>query len=430
MKKLSSMFKWVSFVIALKVLVLALGCESTDQFSETNHQEENERLQQYLRNSKDLLRARRFPDAVLVATAGLALDSTSAELNNVLASAEASQGRYQPAAKALERALRYEPDYALTHLNLGAIYTKLGQFDRVEATLKRALELKPDWPSVHRRLAEMYLATERPKEAVAAAREAILLFPGDATLTYYLGRSLEAVGEAGSALDAYREAAGLDIGFEEALYRLSALARRESLNALADSALTGFQRLRGIGRDDGEARKKMKKLRSSILSAPEEPSHHQKLGEFFAQHGYWDEAINKFNRAAQLAPTDARFLHRIGSLLTDSLRYGDAADFYERAIAADSSFVPALINMGSILNLTDRGLEALSYYRRALSEAPKNANVHFVYGQGLLKVGKTDEALRVLTVGRTFVGGDASLRKQFDEALARARVGSRGGSRE
>ena len=86
--------------------------------------------------------------------------------------------------------------------------------------------------------------------------------------------------------------------------------------------------------------------------------------------------------------------------------------------------------MGSILNLTDRGLEALSYYRRALSEAPKNANVHFVYGQGLLKVGKTDEALRVLTVGRPFVSGDARLRKQFDEALARARVGSRGGSRE
>ena len=407
------------------VCVLSSGCEPTEQYSGNKYQEKSEQLQQCLRDAKGLLEARRFPAAAAAATACLALDSTSADLNNVLASAEASQGRYQAATQALERALRHEPDLAIAHLNLGAIYTKLGRFDRAEATLKRALELKPEWASVHRRLAELYLATERPKAAVAAVREASRLFPGDATHTFFLGRALEAVGEPGAALEAYREAADLDIGFEESLYRLSVLARRRALHALADSALARFLRLQGIG-GGGEASRLMRKLRSSILDVPGNPTHHLALGEFFARHGYWDEALNKFRRAARLAPSDARLLHQIGNRLSESSRYGDAAAFYERAIGADSSFVPALVNMGSVLDLTNRQAEALTYYRRALAEAPSNASVHFVYGSSLQKAGRTDEALSALTEGRALAAPDSRLRRQFDEALASARAGKRG----
>lgn len=413
---------------AAAVWILSSGCEPAEQDSGNNYQEKGEQLQQYLREAKGLLEARRFPEAAAAAAAGLALDSTSADLNNLLASAEASQGRYQAATGALERALRHESGSATIHLNLAAIYTKLGQFGRAEATLKRALELKPEWPSVHRRLSELYLATERPEAAVAAVREAGRLFPGDATHAFLLGRALEAVGEPEAALGAYRKSAGLDIGFEESLYRLSVLARRRALHALADSALARFRRLQEIGGGEAssEAPRLMRKLRSSILDVPENPAHHLALGEFFARHGYWDEALNKFSRAAQLAPADARMLHRIGNRLSESSRYGDAAAFYERAIAADSSFVPALVNLGSVLDLTDRGADALTYYRRALAEAPSNASVHLVYGSSLQKAGRTDEALIAFAEGRALAAPGSRLRRQFDEALAAARAGKRG----
>ena len=196
------------------------------------------------------------------------------------------------------------------------------------------------------------------------------------------------------------------------------------MHALADSALARFRRLQGIG-GGGEAPRLLRKLRSSILNAPEDATHHQALAEFFARHGYWDEALNKFNRAAQLAPADARLLNQIGIVLTGSSRYGDAEAFYMRAIGADSSFVPALVNMGSVLELTNRGKESLAYYGRALAEAPSNANVFFVYATGLLKVGRTDEGMRALAEGRAFTAPDSRLRKQFDRALAAAMVGTR-----
>ena len=273
--------------------------------------------------AQEHVRAGKFPAAVKAATAGLALDSTSADLNNLLATAEASQGRYRPAIDALERALRHHPDFALGHLNLGGLYTKLGRFDLVEVSLERALELRPDWSSVHRRLAELYLGSGRPEAAVDAIRKAIELFPGDATLTFYLGRSLETAGREEAAMAAFRQAADLDIGFEEALYRLSVLARRSGRRALADSALERFEHLQRIG-NDPEVHKKMKKLRSSILNAPEDGAHHYALGAFFSRWGYWDEALDKFARAAALAPGDPHRRNQIGSLLVQNSRPGEA----------------------------------------------------------------------------------------------------------
>ena len=59
---------------------------------------------------------------------GLGLDSTHAELNNLLATALAIQGQNGDAIEAAQRALRHHPDYALAHLNLGGIYFRLQQF--------------------------------------------------------------------------------------------------------------------------------------------------------------------------------------------------------------------------------------------------------------------------------------------------------------
>ena len=401
-------------------LLAALACAGCGQTGDrTSEAESNGLLRQHVQAAQEQVRAGKFPAAVKAAKAGLALDSTSADLNNLLATAEASQGRYRPAIDALERALRHHPDFALGHLNLGGLYTKLGRFDLVEISLERALELRPDWSSVHRRLAELYLGSGRPEAAVEAIRKAIGLFPGDATLTFYLGRSLETAGREEAAMAAFRHAADLDIGFEEALYRLSVLARRSGRHALADSALERFEHLQRIG-NDPEIHKKMKKLRSSILNAPEDGAHHYALGAFFSRWGYWDEALDKFARAAALAPGDPHRLNQIGSLLVQNSRPGEAIPYFEDAIAADSTFVPAIANLGTALDLLDRGREAMDCFRRALLLRPADPNVHLSYGVSLLKAGRTEEALEKLESGRALTAADSRLRARFDRLLSAA----------
>jgi len=365
------------------------------------------------------LRAERFQEAVDAASAGLKMDSTSAELNNMLATAEASQGRYQAAIDALKRALRHHPNFALAHLNLGGIFTKLGQFDKVEVSLKKALKLEPNWSSVHRRLTELYLGRDRPEEAKDAILQAIQIFPEEATHLFYLGRSLEATGEIEAALAAFQEAVDLDIGFGEALYRLSLLARRLNRQTLADSALARFGRLQQIG-SDATAPKVLKKLRSSVMNAPEDAAHHFNLGKFFARQGFWEEALNKFDRVAALAKADKRRLNQIGSLLMEGSRPQNAIPYYSIAIATDSTFVPALVNMGAALDLTDRGPEARYHYEKALVLSPEDANIYFAYGLSHIKANQTEAALAKLKQGKDLTESGSLLQSKFDDAITTA----------
>ncbi len=243
------------------------------------------------------------------------------------------------------------------------------------------------------------------------------LFPGDATLTFYLGRSLETAGRKEEALGAFQKAADLDIGFEEALYRLSVLARRSGRHALADSALERFEHLQRIG-NSPEIHKMMKRLRSSILNAPEDGAHHYALGAFFARWGYWDQALNKFARVAALDPADPHRLNQIGNLLVLHSRPGDAVAFFEDAMAADSTFVPAFVNLGTALDLLGRGQEAMDCYERALALGPADPTVYLSYGLSLLKAGRPEEAGEKLESGKALTAPDSKLRARFDRLLS------------
>ena len=177
--------------------------------------------------------ATRFEEAAAAARAGLARDSTNADLHNVLASSHAAQGRYALAIESLETTVRLKPDFAMGFVNLGGIYTKLGQYDRADTYLQRAVQLNPDNSPVRRRLGELYLATGRYAEATRELLEALRLFPNDATLYYYLGQSLAAEGRQADALEAFQRATLLDIGFADAFYRLATLARKVGRDTLA-----------------------------------------------------------------------------------------------------------------------------------------------------------------------------------------------------
>lgn len=363
------------------------------------------------------LQAGRYLPAVEACQRGLAVDSTHAELNNLLATVEAGQGRYAPAIAALERALRHRPDYALGHLNLGAMLFKLGHFDRAEERLLAAARLQPDHSSVHRRLAELDLATGRPDEAVARMRRALELFPDDATLTFYLGRALEDSGRQDEALGQYRRAAALDIGFAEACYRLAVLARRRGEVALADSAMARFQHLQQIGGGDPDAAKQLDKLRAAVLEAPEEAVHQHELGAFFAAHGYVAEAVNRLRRAADLAPDDAGRLTESGRLLARQRQVEAALEFYERALRVDSSRVEALVGAANLALLGGRPEAAIPRFERALGLDPGNALARLYYGLALRDAGRRAEADRALRQALDDAS-EPALRERIQTAIA------------
>lgn len=358
-----------------------------------------------------------FAETIAVCQVGLEEDSTSAEFLNLLAAAYAEDGRYALAIEALEQIVELGSSSVLTYVNLGGINTKLGQFTEAEEYLLHAAALAPAHPEMRRRLAEVYLATNRYSEATEQLQRALRLFPEDATLYYYLGRSLEGAGEDRAALDAYEKAMDLDIGFARLCYRAASVARKLGEASVFAAAMERHQHLQQIGGGDPQAAKQLRKLRDSILEAPEEAIHHFRLGQFFAQHGYLDEALNKFDKIGRMAPNDADLLNRVAGALVEHQRSEEALAYYRRALEADPDHFQALINTGGILSVRQRHEEALDHLQKAVDLVPGDARGWYCLGLAQLNAGRHDDARQALQKGLDLNPPD-NLRGRLSQLLA------------
>ena len=343
---------------------------------------------------------------------GLGLDSTHAELNNLLATALAIQGQNGDAIEAAQRALRHHPDYALAHLNLGGIYFRLQQFEDAEMHLLRAVELDSTQPSMHRRLADLYRTIQRPEKAVEAIRRASDLLPQEATFAYLLGMSHEQAGAVAQALEAYQLATELDPSMVEAWERIRVVGEQidTELVATASASLEKFHAL------DPQTATQFGHLRQAILSSPEDPANHYRLGAFLLKQSLWEAALNKLQRAAHLQPDDARLLNHIGGLLIRSEQLDDALRFYLQAADVDPEDATALLNAGSVFAMQGKTQQALPLYKRALERAPENPQIHYYYGITLSSAGKHEEARQILQTGLE-LAGDGQFTETIQESL-------------
>ena len=371
----------------------------------------------HLERARVLYRAARFEEAAAAARQGLALDSTAAELHNMLASTYTAQGRYALAIEAIEQALHQRPDYPLALVNLGGIYTKLGQYDKAEQYLLRASDQAPGQSSVHRRLGELYLGTSRYGEAADQLKQALQIYPDDATLFFFLGQAWEGAGQFQEGLEAFARAGRLDISFAEAHYRTAALARRLGQGDRASAALARFQHLQNIGGGDPDIPKQLKKLRASIMNAPEEAGHHYRLGLFFIDHDYPDQALDKFAKVAHLRPDDAHLLNQMGSILFHDGRADEAITYYRRAVEARPTYLAALVNTAIALGHLQRHDEALAYYRRAVETAPGDAKALYHLSLGLSLAGDRSQARQVALQAQPLSQTDPLLHDQIQDLL-------------
>lgn len=355
--------------------------------------------------------ATRFEQAAAAARAGLALDSTNADLHNVLASSHAAQGRYALAIESLETTVRLQPDYAMGFVNLGGIYTKLGQYDRAATYLQRAVQLHSDNSPVRRRLGELYLATGRYAEATRELREALRLFPNDATLYYYLGQSLAAENRSAEALAAFQRATVLDIGFADAFYRLATLARQAGRGPLAQQALASFEHLQAL------SGKEVKRLRAAILNAPEEAAHHYNLGLFFVRHGYFAQAENKFDRAVALRSGDLALLNRLAGDLIKLQQPEAALRYLQIALNQDPAHFPSLLSAGHIAGQLGRYDEAVAHCRRATAVRPDDAEGWYLLGLGLFSKGERADAEQALRRSLALSADAEELRPKAQQLL-------------
>jgi tetratricopeptide (TPR) repeat protein len=103
-------------------------------------------------------------------------------------------------------ALKEDPALVQAHINLIALYGRMGQAAEARRHYGRALELAPDRAELHYNLGVLEVAERRIPEAERAFRKAVELNPGYAAALTNLGQTLEARGVFSEAARMYERA--------------------------------------------------------------------------------------------------------------------------------------------------------------------------------------------------------------------------------
>ncbi len=103
-----------------------------------------------------------------------------AQAHNGLAAIAKRRGDIAGAIAHYEQALASEPDFVLTHIDLGSLQANNGDLDAAMLHFQRSVELRPDMAIAQFRLGQILFDRGEPERAIAYFDEAIRLQPNDA----------------------------------------------------------------------------------------------------------------------------------------------------------------------------------------------------------------------------------------------------------
>ncbi len=281
----------------------------------------------------------------------LALQSVSPETaQHMQAGVEAhKQGHFDVAIAEFRRATETDPNLAEAFLNLGEEYVHTHDYVAAIAPLKRALELHPELEDAHLQLGYALLAlgfaaeaiphlervhapealgiaqteTGQYEEAIGNLSEALVKYPNNPDLLYYLGRA-------------------------------SGLLSKRSIDTLAeaypDSARThqamaeNYFVLRQMPQAENE-------LRAALRQRPDIPGLHLELGLVYAGAAQWPKAEEEFRAETKLRPGNAEASYRLGSALLQEGKAHEAREELDRADRLKPDMPETLYSLGKAASL-------------------------------------------------------------------------------
>lgn len=277
-----------------------------------------------------------------------------------------AQGQLAEAERKYREILQQAPDRAEVWSDLGALYDKMGHYQRAVEMISKCLEIAP------------------PK-AIHLCR---------------LGMTFNNMGETARAIDSYERAIALDPHWTDAYVHLSHLLFNAGNLSKAESI-----------------------CRKGLLANIENASIYQILGLILVKKRQFDESIAAHSKALSLLPNNPILLRDLGIAYQEkanedrmkaSFYLGCAAyreknfqeaivhlqnflNFTNLSLVTDESIIKGYLNLAECFQNIDRYDEAIQTYQNCLQRYPNYSEI-YCYLIGLLsKIGKTKEAIAVAT---------------------------------
>jgi tetratricopeptide (TPR) repeat protein len=322
-----------------------------------------------------------------------------------------TQGAYESARTAFERALELQADDVPALVSLGEVHLAAGRPEAAEPLFTRALALRPDsvWAQIS--LGRAALARQDYALAVQHLEQALAADPGAAGIHYPLGMAHRGLGDMEEAESHLQLQGSGTVRRPDPLMQ----AMRASLRSPSAYEREGIQ---ALGAGDWEAA--VAAFRRGIELAPENPSLRHRLGTALYMMGDERGGRTQFEEALRVSPDHAEAHYSLGLILEGNGRIEEALHRFSTAVRHEPSYVEARSRLARLLRLVGRPNEALSEYSRVTAANPQDAEASFGYAMTLALLGRYQEARERLEEGVAAHPDQAIFAKALARLLAAA----------
>ena len=256
---------------------------------------------------------------------------------------KALESRQYPAAiAAFEKAIIADPRDYSAHFHLGLARSMAGQNSEAVGPYRKTLELKPGLYEAELNLGVVLLSLQQNADAATLLKKAAAQKPKEFRPNYYSGEAQLAIGQAAEAESSFRAALLADPKSSEASAGLGRALLRQNKRAEAAAHLQatgdseGLLELAATYEKSGEAAEAIAIYQTFAASRPNDAPVLERLGVLLMNSGRAGEAIPHLEKAVKLSPSPANRFALATAYLRDK-QTQQANTTLSDAIAADPS---------------------------------------------------------------------------------------------
>jgi tetratricopeptide (TPR) repeat protein len=294
------------------------------------------------------------------------LTAMAEQASLTLGRALTSAGRFDEARKAFGAASSLPGKIALAELEL-----RRHEHDAAIAVLKEVLARTPHQATASILLGNAYEAKGQPETALSIYRAYAQQNDLDPRAHYFVGRALEAAGNATDAGAAYARSVELAPGSIAPLTRLLILQEKSGDRAGAEE-----------------------RIRSQISAVPRSGAVRRLLGELYERRGELAAAENAYKAGIEMDPEDAIAWLALGEFYRRTGREVRSLEAVQQVLQRTPDHAEALALAAQIENKLGRTQNAIDHYQKALLRRPRDLAIQNNLALLLAETGRElDQAL-------------------------------------
>ena len=252
---------------------------------------------------------------------------------------------------------------------LGVVLDAEHRYAESEQCYLEAIKLAPDSPAILNNLGNHYVAEGKAQLAAKAFRQVVALQPDAANANLQLARISLAAGQAGMALEYLGHVPG-------------------SMKMQPDVDLLDAEALHQAGKGH-EAEELLHQMKEKAGDDPHIP---YSVAMTFVRWQLYPQAVESFDRALALAPTDFDVLSNLGVALIHTGDLDRAAEMFLDALRERPDDVDTLYHLGAVYMRRGRPEDAIRPLVQAHHLAPDRPEILRLMGEAAIRLGYYGDA--------------------------------------